>query len=54
MEYRVKDNKSLYSKYQAMKARCYRKTSQKYKNYGERGIVICDEWKNSFDAFADW
>ena len=50
MKYPAKNNKSLYSKYNAMKARCYRKTSPKYRNYGERGIVICDEWRNDFDV----
>ena len=25
-----------------------------YKNYGARGIKICDEWKNDFKAFYDW
>ena len=37
-----------------MKARCYKKSSRKYKDYGARGIIICDEWLNSFDAFCEW
>ena len=56
-QYSSKNNPSLYSKYNAMKARCYRKTSSQYKNYGGRGITICDEWMdadNGFDNFADW
>ena len=28
-----------------MKSRCYNKKSPFYKNYGGRGITICDEWK---------
>ena len=37
-----------------MKARCYRKTSKDYPNYGGREIKICDEWINSFQKFYDW
>lgn len=33
--------KTIYSN---MIKRCYRKDSDQYKNYGGRGIVICDEW----------
>ncbi len=25
-----------------------------YKNYGGRGICVCDEWLNDFCAFKDW
>ena len=37
-----------------MNYRCYNEKDPKYKNYGGRGIKVCDEWKNSFRAFADW
>jgi len=37
-----------------MKSRCYNPNSQYYKNYGGRGITVCDEWRNDFTAFADW
>lgn len=47
------DNK-LYAVWQTMKARCLRKTNEKYKDYGGRGITICDEWKNDFVAFNNW
>ena len=30
-----------------MKARCYNPNCISYKRYGERGITICDEWRNS-------
>ena len=36
--------------WRAMFRRCYSKNSHTYKNYGERGITVCDEWKD-FDTF---
>ena len=44
----------LYRKYRSILERCYRKDTWKYKRYGGRGIYVCDEWKNSFQAFRDW
>ena len=37
-----------------MKARCYNKDNSEYKNYGARGIKICDEWLNNVKKFYDW
>ena len=37
-----------------MKKRCYHEHNPKYKNYGARGIKICDEWKNNYVAFSKW
>ena len=34
----------LYAVYRGMYNRCYCKSNKKYKNYGARGIIICDEW----------
>ena len=34
-----------------MKNRCYNKNVPGYKNYGGRGITVCDEWINSFETF---
>jgi len=47
-------NHKLYSVYSSIKQRCYDKNSHKYKNYGGRGITICDEWRNDFKKFYDW
>lgn len=40
----------------AMKSRCYCKNDENYKRYGERGIEICDEWRNEngFKNFYEW
>lgn len=34
-----------------MRQRCYNTNLPDYPHYGGRGIVVCDEWKLSFDAF---
>jgi hypothetical protein len=44
----------LYRKWLSMKNRCYIKSNVEYKNYGGRGISVCDEWKDDFKAFFDW
>ena len=46
-----KANKRLYNIWSLMKNRCKDKNN---KNYGGRGITVCEEWKNSFEAFYDW
>lgn len=43
--------KSEYCSWLDMKGRCYRPKTQRYKNYGGRGISVCDRWINSFDNF---
>ena len=42
------------SRYTQMLLRCYDSTTKAYANYGAKGITVCDEWLNSFDAFALW
>lgn len=45
---------SLYKVYKGMKNRCYNANIDSYKNYGARGIIICDEWLSSFELFFNW
>ncbi len=40
-----------YRIWRAIKNRCYNDKSDSYHYYGERGIAICDEWKDDFEAF---
>lgn len=35
-----------------MKARCSKPTTNGYKNYGGRGIRVCDRWRDSYEAFV--
>ena len=44
----------LYNIHCNMKQRCTNEKSKHFKNYGGRGIKICDEWLNSFQAFYEW
>lgn len=37
-----------------MISRCYNPNDTGYKNYGARGITICDEWLNDKEAFYKW
>lgn len=46
--------KRLKSVYIGMKSRCYNKNNPGFHNYGGRGIIICDEWLNDFNAFYEW
>lgn len=44
----------LYKIYKGMKERTMKEYNKKYKNYGGRGIKICDEWLNDFKTFYEW
>lgn len=44
----------LYRIWQGMKQRCYWEGYPQAKDYGGRGIEMCDEWKDNFEAFRDW
>ena len=47
-------NTKIYGMWSTMKSRCYNKNREGYKNYGGRGISICDEWLNDFSVFYEW
>ncbi len=44
----------FYKRYQSMVARCYNKGHHNYKNYGGRGVFVCDKWKNDIGAYVKW
>lgn len=53
----IKHNKRdtrLYQIWAGIKTRCYNKKNSRYNDYGGRGITICEEWRNDFQAFYDW
>lgn len=43
----------LQNRWKGMKDRCNNPNHISYKNYGGRGIKVCEEWQ-SFDAFKTW
>lgn len=51
-----KNNLRLYSIYKSMRHRCLDKNHKCYRNYGERGIMICDSWlgEDGFKNFVLW
>lgn len=44
----------LYPVWSAMVARCNNPKNCNYKNYGARGITVCQEWKDDFFKFKAW
>ncbi len=40
-----------YASWENMIQRCTNPNSRKYEMYGGRGIMVCDEWKKSFEQF---
>ena len=50
---KAQDNR-LYQVYKAMIQRCYRPNCRSYKNYGGKGVKVCELWKNDFSSFAKW
>ena len=54
----IKDNTvyrhNIKNTFWKMKQRCYNSNDPNYKNYGGRGISICNEWLNNTDLFVDW
>lgn len=48
--------KIIRKRLEGMKCRCYTTTCSDYKNYGARGIKVCDEWRGvgGTKKFYDW
>lgn len=44
----------LYKCYNHMINRCHNSSNIQYKDYGGRGITVCEEWKNDFISFYNW
>jgi len=47
-------NSRIYNIWRLMRQRCYKNYNVNYKNYGDRGIKICDEWLTNFVNFYNW
>ena len=44
----------IYNIFKGMKNRCYNPNEPAYKNYGGRGIKICNEWLKNPELFYEW
>ena len=44
----------LYTIWKGMKQRCLYQKYHAYKRYGGRGISICKEWRDNYQAFKIW
>lgn len=44
----------LYWVHHGFMQRCYNSNHDEYHNYGERGIYVCDEWKNKENGFMNF
>lgn len=50
----LKGSHPLYNLYYSIKARCHNSADPRYKDYGLRGISMCDLWLNNKSAFLEW
>jgi hypothetical protein len=41
----------IYKRWIGMIKRCYNQNESNYKDYGGRGIIVCERWINSFENF---
>lgn len=44
----------LFRIWQGIIARCENANCKSYKNYGERGVTVCSEWRKDIMAFRRW
>lgn len=44
----------LYHTWKSMKRRCYSPNDKRAEFYIEKGVVVCDEWRNDYLAFRNW
>lgn len=47
-------NERLHRVWKQMIQRCENPKTKGYKNYGGRGICVCDQWRKSYRSFYDW
>lgn len=42
-----------YRSWESAKQKCFNPNTTGYKNYGGRGVTMCDEWASNFNAFLE-
>ena len=53
-KYKTEAEKIIYKTFNGIMKRCYNKKCKAYKNYGERGIKVCEEWLKDNSLFYTW
>ena len=48
------ERKRLKQIWRGIKDRCHNPNDHDYKHYHGQGIYVCDEWRESYDAFEQW
>ena len=51
---RFHQKRPFYKTWSNMVQRCHNTGATKYKNYGGRGIIVCEEWRNNYQAWYDY
>lgn len=54
LEHHNMSQTKIYQQWSGMRRRCQSETHSSYKNYGARGISVCNEWDESFESFYNW
>lgn len=45
---------NLYAIWSHILGRCHKVGHPRYKDYGARGVRVCNEWRNNYQSFLDW
>lgn len=48
------ENHRIYDVWIGMRDRCLNPNAHGHEWYGDRGITVCDEWKDDYSKFKDW
>jgi len=43
-----------YARWKDMKSRCYNPKVRSFKDYGGRGISVCEDWRNNFEEYQNY
>ena len=49
----IKSHSSEYRAWTSLKQRCYNTKSSQYRDYGGRGIKVCQSWLDNYDNFIN-
>lgn len=56
--YKPRTNKPFYSQlsniWRTLVNRCHNPNYKRYRFYGAKGVYVCNEWRDNFEAFYEW